>query len=111
MQLCKDDLETIAYQRFNKSHAKRYWGIILGGMVLIIVLGLLAQKYVSEALAIGVGAFIFALLIVWLLHYSRVQREYTKSLIDECEVNPTLTYVPEATKERVNEETTGIHPN
>jgi len=97
MELSKDDIKHIAYHRFNKSHQKHFYGMVFGGLALIIALMLAILKYRPESheLALAAAVAIVILMYIGLYLYSRAADKAAKSFLKECEANPTLTYVEE----------------
>ncbi len=116
MELNKGDVEDLAFRKFNKKHGKRFFGILIGWIVVFIVVTLVTRPLFDEtmlwpmALAVFLPMFIGFFTSMYLC-YNRPQSKYIKAFLEECEANPNFTYVPEAPKETVNEETTGIHSN
>ena len=101
MELNKDDIKTIGYRRFNKSHQRLFYGLIFGGLALLVGLILALLKYRPEEpqIALVVAIVIFVLMYVGLWLYNKAADKAAKSFVEECEANPTLTYIPEPTKE------------
>lgn len=103
MELNKDDITNIAYQRFNKEHGKRFWGILLGWLAVFVVV-VFAIRLVPESTSWPIAlAVVFpmaaGLLASMYFFYNRPQSRYVRAFIEECEANSALTYVPESAKE------------
>lgn len=101
MELSKDDIKTIGYRRFNKSHMKYFYGLVFGAIGLMVGL-MLGINPESVQLTLAIAIPVMLLVIVGLYFYNRAAEKFAKSFVEECEANPTLTYVPEATKEAEN---------
>jgi len=97
MKLSKDDIKHIACHRFHKSHQKHFYGLVYGGLALLVGLTLPLARSLPEKpqIAMAVAIVIFILMFVGLFLYNRALDKATKSFTEECEANPTLTYVPE----------------
>ena len=103
MELSKDDIVNVAYQRFNKRHWKRFFGILIGWFVVFIVVILAVPvSLVEESWQVGLAILLpmaVAMLISMYFFYNRPQSRYVKAVVEECKANPALTYVPNPTKE------------
>ena len=101
MELSKDDIKHIAYHRFDKSHQKHFYGLVYGGLALLAGSILTLLKYMPEEpqIAFAVAIVILILMHVGLLLYNRALDKAAKSFAEECEANPTLTYMPEVAKD------------
>lgn len=98
MEITKAEIEEIADRRFTRKH-RRLLGGMVGFLVLFAGLGLglhLESVWLGLATALPVVAGI--LIAGWF--WSKAVNRYAKSLIEECEKNPTLTYVAEPIKEQ-----------
>lgn len=101
MELSKEDIKTIGYHRFNKNHQKHFYGMVSGGLILLIIVMLAIQTFSSGSwqLALAVVIAMAVSFIIGLFLYNRAADKAANSFLEECESNPTLTYVPEPTKE------------
>lgn len=101
MQLNKEDIAQIAYQRFNRTHNKRFFGIMLGWLAAIMATGLTIQALIGESIALSLAIIIpmvVGMLSSMYVFYNKPQRRYVQSMIEECEANPTLCYTPDSPK-------------
>jgi len=98
MEITKEDITTIAYRRFNKAHNKEYTIVLLVLAAVLVGGGLgVTQLFPDNKwLVLAVAILIFALFIIWVVSYNKAQDKAAKKLVEECDANPTITYVPEA---------------
>jgi putative effector of murein hydrolase len=97
VELNKDDIASVAYQRFNKKHNKQFV-IGLLGLVAVLVgggLGLMHFFPDNKWITLWVGIPVVILALVWIASYNKAQDRAANELIEECEGNSTLSYVSE----------------
>ena len=97
MHLTKDDIEHVAWHRFNKKHIK-YWYLLffgtLGGMVAF-TLGL--NRLFPDNIWPAVSAVIAIMALLWvgMIRYNKLQQRAARELIKQCQIDPHLIYVPD----------------
>jgi hypothetical protein len=99
MEITKVEIEGIAERRFTRQHRRLFLGSVGGALALLIGLSLSLQpESIWGALAIGIP--ILAGVLIWGIFWQKAVARYTKLLVEDCEQNPTLTYVSGPTKEQ-----------
>ena len=96
MHLTKEDIEHVAWSRFNKKNTKYWYALLFGGMAALIAttLGLTYLFSDNQGPAVAGIVLTMALMVVGVIRYNKAQAKATKELIKQCEADPYLIYVP-----------------
>ena len=97
MHLTKEDIEQVAWHRFNKTNMRYWYAVLLGSLAALIALTLgLSHLFPENGWpVVATGIAVLALLVVGLVRHNKAQQRAAKELIKQCEADPHLIYVPD----------------
>jgi long-subunit acyl-CoA synthetase (AMP-forming) len=97
MHLTKDDIEQVAFSRFNKKNARYLYLSALGAVAALVAFTLGLSRLFPDNIWLWFSAdiAILALLCVAAVRYSKAQQRAARELVKQCEADPHLIYVPD----------------
>ena len=97
IELSKADIETIAAERYRRTHVKRF---VVAFMLWLAAgfISLLLLRPVTLAVQIVVIAAISGVWFYWFYRYLKVQDKTVKEFVSKCEADPELIYKEAAYK-------------
>lgn len=101
MHLTKEDIEHVAWSRFNKENTKHFYLLLLGGCVALVAFMLGLDRLFPGNMwpAVSAGTLIMGLLCVGLYRYFKLQQRAAEEFVKQCEADPYLIYIGDKTQQ------------
>ena len=95
MHLTKEDIQHVAWSRFDKENIKYFYLLSFGALAALAAFTLGFGRLFPENIWPVVGADVLILALIWVLvvRYNKLQQQAAKELIRQCELDPYLIYI------------------